>query len=135
MSDLIEPPQAVVEEAAEPVVKRKKMVRRKPARKQVRSIRARFDRPADAGRPVGHCTDWTRSQVEVGQIEKKAPEQTGQTFNVWYHKWVRTRRLWSGCMRAQEAEWSFFTGWRRQIRQLQRVRHLTRRARPPVRTR
>ena len=22
------------------------------------------------------------------QIEKKAPEQTGQTFNVWYGKWV-----------------------------------------------
>ncbi|KAM0754723.1 Pre-mRNA-splicing factor CWC2 [Meredithblackwellia eburnea MCA 4105] len=44
----------------QPVIKKKKLVKRKPARKQ----------------------------VEPGQIEKKAPEQTGQTFNVWYHKWA-----------------------------------------------
>ncbi|GAA5933520.1 hypothetical protein JCM1841_006341, partial [Sporobolomyces salmonicolor] len=39
---------------------KKKMVKRKPARKQ----------------------------VEQGQVEKKQPEQTGQTYNVWYHKWA-----------------------------------------------
>jgi len=38
----------------------KKMIKRKPARKQ----------------------------VEQGQVEKKQPEQTGQTWNVWYHKWA-----------------------------------------------
>ncbi|KDE07358.1 hypothetical protein MVLG_02400 [Microbotryum lychnidis-dioicae p1A1 Lamole] len=44
----------------EPLVKKKKMVKRPPARKQ----------------------------VQVGQVVKKAPEQTGSTFNVWYHKWA-----------------------------------------------
>ncbi|GAA6024751.1 hypothetical protein JCM10207_008885 [Rhodosporidiobolus poonsookiae] len=29
-----------------------------------------------------------RQQVKPGQIEKKAPEQTGQTYNLWYHKWA-----------------------------------------------
>ncbi|GAA5839068.1 hypothetical protein JCM5353_008722 [Sporobolomyces roseus] len=38
----------------------KKMIKRKPARKQ----------------------------VEQGQVEKKQPEQTGQTYNSWYHKWA-----------------------------------------------
>ncbi|KAL8276608.1 hypothetical protein RQP46_010957 [Phenoliferia psychrophenolica] len=60
MSDTEQPPAAPEADASGPVVRKKKMVRRKPARKQ----------------------------VEVGQIEKKAPEQTGQTFNVWYHKWA-----------------------------------------------
>lgn len=27
-------------------------------------------------------------QVEEGEVEKKAVEQTGQTYNVWYHKWA-----------------------------------------------
>ncbi|SCZ98914.1 BZ3500_MvSof-1268-A1-R1_Chr3-1g05705 [Microbotryum saponariae] len=44
----------------EALVKKKKMVKRPPARRQ----------------------------VEVGQVVKKAPEQTGSTFNVWYHKWA-----------------------------------------------
>ncbi|SCV74204.1 BQ2448_6636 [Microbotryum intermedium] len=51
---------AVVPNQHEPAVKKKKMVKRPPARKQ----------------------------VEVGQVVKKAPEQTGSTFNVWYHKWA-----------------------------------------------
>ncbi|GAA5872780.1 hypothetical protein JCM16303_006828 [Sporobolomyces ruberrimus] len=55
MSDT-EEPQAV---AVAPVPK-KRMVKRKPARKQ----------------------------VEQGQVEKKQPEQTGQTYNSWYHKWA-----------------------------------------------
>ncbi|GAA5929608.1 active spliceosome conformation promoter CWC2 [Sporobolomyces koalae] len=29
-----------------------------------------------------------RKQVEQGQVEKKQPEQTGQTYNSWYHKWA-----------------------------------------------
>lgn len=29
-----------------------------------------------------------RKQVEQGQVEKKQPEQTGQTYNHWYHKWA-----------------------------------------------
>ncbi|KAM0788215.1 hypothetical protein ACM66B_001372 [Microbotryomycetes sp. NB124-2] len=29
-----------------------------------------------------------RKQVEVGQIEKKMPEQSGTTLNIWYNKWA-----------------------------------------------
>jgi len=29
-----------------------------------------------------------RKQVAVGQILKKQPEQTGQTYNIWYNKWA-----------------------------------------------
>ncbi|GAA5951203.1 hypothetical protein JCM8115_005086 [Rhodotorula mucilaginosa] len=29
-----------------------------------------------------------RKQVEHGQIEKREPQQTGQTYNMWYHKWA-----------------------------------------------
>lgn len=29
-----------------------------------------------------------RKQVEEDEVEKKAPEQSGQTYNVWYHKWA-----------------------------------------------
>ncbi|GAA5957115.1 hypothetical protein JCM3765_005411 [Sporobolomyces pararoseus] len=51
-------PQEVVQAVVEPPKKR--MVKRKPARKQ----------------------------VEQGEVEKKQPEQTGQTYNHWYHKWA-----------------------------------------------
>lgn len=33
--------------------------------------------------------DRLSSQVEHGQIERKEPQQTGQTYNMWYHKWAR----------------------------------------------
>ena len=29
-----------------------------------------------------------RKQVEEGEVEKKALEQTGQTYNIYYHKWA-----------------------------------------------
>ncbi|GAA5856293.1 hypothetical protein JCM9279_006411, partial [Rhodotorula babjevae] len=29
-----------------------------------------------------------RKQVEEGQIEPRVVEQTGQTYNLWYHKWA-----------------------------------------------
>ncbi|GAA5997211.1 hypothetical protein JCM5350_004172 [Sporobolomyces pararoseus] len=51
-------PQEAVQAVVEPPKKR--MVKRKPARKQ----------------------------VEQGEVEKKQPEQTGQTYNHWYHKWA-----------------------------------------------
>ncbi|GAA5829271.1 hypothetical protein JCM3766R1_001042 [Sporobolomyces carnicolor] len=55
------PVPAPAEVAAAPVEPpKKRMVKRRPARKQ----------------------------VEQGQIEKKQPEQTGQTYNHWYHKWA-----------------------------------------------
>jgi len=60
-------PQEVAPVEAVVAPPKKRMVKRKPARKQ----------------------------VEQGQIEKKQPEQTGQTYNHWYHKWVRTRYLLS----------------------------------------
>ncbi|CEQ41855.1 SPOSA6832_03601, partial [Sporobolomyces salmonicolor] len=53
---------------------KKKMVKRKPARKQAPLT----PQPASPRHP----------QVEQGQVEKKQPEQTGQTYNVWYHKWA-----------------------------------------------
>ncbi|GAA5913052.1 active spliceosome conformation promoter CWC2 [Sporobolomyces salmoneus] len=59
MSDSPEPPPAQAA-VEETAPPKKRMVKRKPARKQ----------------------------VEQGQIEKKQPEQTGQTYNHWYHKWA-----------------------------------------------
>ncbi|KAK4704339.1 hypothetical protein P7C70_g1874, partial [Phenoliferia sp. Uapishka_3] len=74
-----------VEESSAPVVRKKKMVRRKPARKQQPGdkLTPALISQAPADDFCFHC-----SQVEVGQIEKKMPEQSGQTFNVWYHKWA-----------------------------------------------
>ncbi|KWU44202.1 hypothetical protein RHOSPDRAFT_3697, partial [Rhodotorula sp. JG-1b] len=48
------------QEAAQVDPPKKRMVKRRPARKQ----------------------------VEHGQIEKREPQQTGQTYNMWYHKWA-----------------------------------------------
>ncbi|KAI5477109.1 pre-mRNA splicing factor CWC2 [Pseudohyphozyma bogoriensis] len=62
MSDVQDDP-ATSSEVAAP--RKKKMVKRKPARKQV-----------------------GLAFVEVGQVEKRQPEQTGSTWNVWYHKWA-----------------------------------------------
>lgn len=61
--------------------RKKKMVKRKPARQQV------WLHPPG---PRRSSIDERLEQVEVGQIKMKAPEQTGQTFNVWYGKWVST---------------------------------------------
>jgi len=64
----------------------KKMIKRKPARKQ----------------------------VEQGQVEKKQPEQTGQTYNSWYHKWVTFHSSLSPSLSVL-IKVNGYIGWRRQI--------------------
>lgn len=96
------PVPAPAEVAAAPVEPpKKRMVKRRPARKQ----------------------------VEQGQIEKKQPEQTGQTYNHWYHKWVslscslsprsRTLRKLTPSLSTSS------TGRRRQVRHVRREREVS----------
>jgi len=86
MADVAAQQQQQPDDAPAPPPK-KRMVKRKPARKQVRSPGSLPALP----RPRPARTDATRArtQVEEGQIEPRVVEQTGQTYNLWYHKWVR----------------------------------------------
>lgn len=66
---------------------KKRMVKRKPARKQVSPSVPLLSHS------LPHSLTLVRPQVEHGQIEKREPQQTGQTYNMWYHKWVSHHSL------------------------------------------
>lgn len=75
------------QEAAQVDPPKKRMVKRRPARKQVSPrVSPSLTRSL---RNSHSSTPW--AQVEHGQIEKREPQQTGQTYNMWYHKWVSSR--------------------------------------------